>query len=244
MRTRRAAVPILALLSCAAAAGAEIVLLQNGERREGQISITYEKGLLFREKETSPGRYYPYGEVSRIITSDGMLYYLMPRGNEPTEKKRDGFFPLARVLLPRRKKAAPIPRIELPKGVPVRVSCAGARDAATIELAGGGAVRLLGVAPFPEPSGDTGGDRAARWLFDRVKGRVISLFPGPQGSEDRGTPQAYVVLDGALLNAEMIERGWARASETPAPHPYREAFESLERFARNLQRGLWGAETS
>ena len=89
MRTRRAAVPILALLSCAAAAGAEIVLLQNGERLEGQIIITYEKGLLFREKETSPGRYYPYGEVSRIITSDGMLYYLMPRGKEPTEKKPD-----------------------------------------------------------------------------------------------------------------------------------------------------------
>ena len=153
MRTCRAAVPVLALLSCAAAAGAEIVLLRNGERLEGQIIITYEKGLLFREKETSPGRYYPYGEVSRISTADGKLYYLMPRGNAPAEKKRDGFFPLARVLLPRRKKAAPIPRIELPEGVPVRVSCAGARDAATIELAGGGAVRLLGVAPFQKQIG-------------------------------------------------------------------------------------------
>lgn len=234
--------PALLLLLAAASASAEIVHLRDGQKLEGQIVITYEKGLLLRDKEGAPGRYYPYEEVSRISTKDGMLHYLMPRGNAPREKKRDGFFPLARVLRSRGKKAAPIPCVELPKGAPISVSCAGARDAATIELEGGGAVRLLGVAPPPVSSGGAAGRRAARRLRDRVMGRKVSLYPGPQSSEDRGTPQAYVVLNGVLLNAEMIQQGLARTADAPALHPYRETFDSLQRYAKNLGLGIWATD--
>jgi endonuclease YncB( thermonuclease family) len=52
-------------------------------------------------------------------------------------------------------------------------------------------------------------------------------------------PQAYAVLGGKLLNGEMIERGWACASPFPAAHRYREAFDSLQRYAKNLGLGIW-----
>lgn len=232
------AAPILA----APRAGAEIVLLKNGEKLQGQIVITYDRGVLFREKETTPGRYYPYEEVARIATEDGLLHYLMPRGHAPKEKSRPGFFPLAKVLLPRGRRIPPIPVLELPKGTPVRVACAGASDAATIELKGGGEVRLLGIAPPPASAGKAAARRATRYLSSKVKGRELLLFPGPQGPGAGGLPQAYAVLDGALLNGEMLERGWARTDPASAPHRYGVAFDSLQRYAKNFRFGIWVEE--
>jgi len=244
MKARTPALCLLVPLAILAASSlrAEIVLLKNGKKLEGQIVITYDRGVLLREKETSPGRYYPYDEVSRIATEDGMLYYLMPRGTAPRAKGRSGFFPLARVLLPGGRKASPIPCLEVPKKNPIRVTCTGARDAVTLDLNGGGTVHLLGLAPPPESAGKALTRKAARYLSERVKGRDVFLFPGPQSPENRGQPQAYVVSDGKLLNGEMIERGWARTAPLPAVHRYREAFDSLQRYAKNLGLGIWAAK--
>lgn len=245
MKIRRMVFRALVALAAFAAAPlhAEIVLLKNGRRLEGRVVITYDRGVLFREKETTPGRYYPYDEVSRITTGDGMLYYLMPRGAAPKATSRSGFFPLARVLLSRGKRVAPIPHLEPPKGNPVRVACAGARDAVTLDLMGGGAVRLLGVAPPPASAGAAVARKAKRYLSGLVKGKEALLFPGPQSPEDRGMPQAYVLLDSAFLNGEMIQRGLACVAPLPASHRYREAFDSLQRYARNLSVGMWASET-
>ena len=124
---------------------------------------------------------------------------------------------------------------------PVRVACSGARDAATIEIMGGGAVRLLGIAPPPGPAGKSLAVKAARYLSSRVKGREVLRYPGPQCAGGPGTPAAYAVLAGALRNAEMLERGWARVSPLPASHRYRAAFDSLQRYARNFGFGFWAA---
>jgi len=244
MRVKPAKAASIALIALsvppASVARAEIVLLKNGTRLAGDIVITYDKGLLFREKEGSPGRYYPYDEVSRITTADGILYYLMPRGGAPPPEKRSGFFPLARMLLSRGKKSAPIPCLEPPKGEAVRVDCEGADDAVTLVLKGGGRVRLLGVDPPPPSLGAEAARRATRYAADRVRGREVLLFPGPQSAERAGHPEAYVSLDRRLLNGEMIEKGWACASPLPPAHPYREAFDSLQRYAKNLGFGIWG----
>lgn len=241
MKIRRMAFCALFTLAIPAASSlrAEIVILKNGQRLEGSIVITHDRGVLFREKETAPGRYYPYDEVSRITTPDGLLYYLMPRGTAPKPKDRTGFFPLARVLLLRGRKAAPIPCLEPPKGNPVRVVCAGARDAVTIDLEGGGTVQLLGVAPPPASAGASVARKAKRHLSGLVQGKEALLFPGPQDPADRGMPQAYVLIGSAFLNGELIERGLACAAPLPASHRYREAFNSLQRYARNLAVGMW-----
>ncbi len=243
MKTRAPFLGLLAVPALLAVSPlyAETVLLKDGRRLHGEIVITYGKGVLFREKPTAPGRYYPYEEVARISTEDSLLHYLMPRGNDHRPKAGGGFFPLARALAPRGNRAALIPVVELPKGTPVRVACAGARDAATIEIRGGGAVRLLGIAPPPGAAGKSLAVKAARYLSSRVKGREVLLYPGPQCPGGPGTPEAYAVLDGALLNAEMLERGWARVSPLPAAHRYRAAFDSLQRYARNFGFGFWAA---
>ena len=241
MKTCRKA--LLALVALAPLAAppvrAEIVLLKNGQRLEGKIVITYDRGVLFREKETAPGRYYPYEEVSRIATPDGLLYYLMPRSAARRPKAKAGFYPLARVLLPRGRQAAPIPHLEPPQGAPVRVVCVRARDAVTVELRGGGTVRLLGLAPPPASAGRGPGRAAERYLSRRVKGREALLFPGSQGGSDRDEPQAYVLVDGVFLNGEMLEKGMACADPGAPAHRYREAFDSLQRYARNLEAGMW-----
>jgi len=220
-------------------APAEMVLLKTGEKLEGDIVISYDRGILFREKPDAPGRYYGYDEVNRIFTKDGMLYYLMPRGAKPIKKSTFSLFPLTRIILPTKKIIAPIPYLIPPRGDSVEVSCSGAEDATTIILEGGTRVRLLGLAPPPRSAGNRMKRLATNYLSGRVKGKSALLFPGPQGPGSRAIAEAYVVVDNRLLNAEMLENGWSCAASLPPKHPYREAFVSLEKYAKNLGRGMW-----
>ena len=218
----------------------EIVLLKSGEKLEGDIVISHDRGLLFREKEGSPGRYYPYEQVSRIHTKDNKLYYLMPRKARAEKKSHFEFFPFARVILPSKKEVAPIPYITLPSGEAVEVKCRDASDAVTLELEGGAKVRLLGLSPPPKGAGVKIYGKALEELSNRVKGKKVLLFPGPQVPDDAGIAAAYVVVGKEFLNAEMLENGWASVSPSPEKHPYREAFTSLQKLAKNLHRGIWG----
>ena len=220
-------------------APAETVLLKTGEKIEGDIVISYDKGIQFREKPGAPGRYYSYDEVNRISTQDGMLYYLMPRGARPAKKSHFSLFPLTRIILPSEKKVAPIPYLIPPQGDAVQVACSGAEDATTITLQGGTRVRLLGLAPPPRSAGNRMKRLATNYLSARVKGKSALLFPGPQSSESRTIAEAYVIIDNKFLNAGMLENGWSRAAPLPEKHPYREAFVSLEKYAKNLGRGMW-----
>ncbi|MEJ2746179.1 MAG: hypothetical protein P8123_10925, partial [bacterium] len=202
-------------------------LLKTGEKLEGDIIISYDKGVMFRERPEKPGRYYPYDEVSRIYTKDGMLYYLMPLGAKATKKTGFKLFPSTRIILPTEKKIAPIPYVTLPRGDAVEVTCSGAEDATTIVLEGGTRVRLLGLAPPPRSVGKRMKRPAADYLSKRVEGKTARLFQGPQSPNSHKIAEAYVVIDNKLLNAEMIENGWSCAGPLPEKHPSKEAFVSL-----------------
>lgn len=220
---------------------AEIVLLTTNEKLEGEIVVTYDRGILFREKQGSPGRYYPYEEVSRVYTKDGLLYYLMPRGATRPKTRRLDFFPLAKILLPRDTMKAPHPHVRLPRGEAVEATCAGAADAVTIILGGGARVHLLGLAPPPKSAGTRAARKAMKFTESKVKGKTVLLYPGPQSGENAMRTDAYVVVDNRLLNAELLQNGWARVESRGTRHPYQEAFRSLQRFAQNLKLGMWAS---
>jgi endonuclease YncB( thermonuclease family) len=224
-------------------ARAETLLLKTGEKLDGEIIISYDRGIMFRERPETPGRYYSYNEVNRISTKDGKLYYLMPRGKKAHKKIPFRSFPLTRIILPTEKKIAPIPHVTLPRGDAVGVTCSGAENATTIVLDGGTKVRLLGLAPPPRSVGKKMKRLAADHLSKCVAGKSARLFPGPQRSDSNGIAEAYVVIDHKLLNAEMIQNGWACAGSHPENHPYKQGFASLEKFAKNLGRGIWGGSS-
>lgn len=217
----------------------ETLLLKTGEKLEGDIVISYDRGIMFRERPETPGRYYSYDEVTRIYTKDGLLYYLMPRGGAARKKTSFSSFPLTRIILPSNKKIAPIPYVTLPKGDAVAVACSGAEDATTIILEDGTRVRLLGLAPPPRSMGKRIQRLTTDHLSKRVAGKTARLFPGPQGAGSSEIAEAYVVIDNKFLNAEMIEDGWLRTTPLRDEHPYKEVFTSLEKYARNLGRGMW-----
>jgi len=223
---------------------AEIVLLQNGEKLEGDIVISYNKGILFRERTGTPGHYYPYAQIARISTKDGMLYYLMPRTEKVQKKPAFRLFPLTRMLLPSSKLTALDPHLRLPRGDSVEVRCAGAEDAVTILIEGGAKVKLLGLALPPKSAGTKTAKMAREYADSLVKGKNALLFPGPQSTAEQSHAEAYVVVDNDLINAEMIQNGWARAAAHGVPHPYLEAFASLQKFAKNLARGMWAGAPS
>lgn len=228
----------LAILSTGRAP-AETLLLKTGEKLKGDIVISYDRGVMFREKPEKPGRYYSYDEVARICTDDGLLYYLMPRSAKADKKTSFSLFPSTRIILPTQKKIAPIPHITLPGGDAVEVACSGAEDATTITLEDGTRVRLLGLAAPPRLMGKRMQRLAMEQLSKRVAGKSARLFPGPQGTGSSEIAEAYVVIGNDFLNAEMIEDGWARTTPIHDEHPYKEAFTSLEKYARNLGCGMW-----
>jgi len=225
----------------AMSAASEIVLLKSGERREGEIVIYHNRGVLLRESQGSPGRYYPFDEIRRVATADGMLWYLMPRSSRPPEERRFGDFPLTRLLTPIRKTVAPTPCLVPPQGESVEVACEDAEDPVPIRRRGGAKIRLLGLDPPPECAGKGMERKAKAYLSSRVRGKDALLYPGPQGGDSEGIPEAYVVVDRGFVNAGVIEHGWAIAAAAPPAHPYREAFLALQKFAMTLQRGIWSA---
>lgn len=240
------AIPLLSLF-LGRAAPAETLLLKSGEKYTGEIIITYNKGILFREREGAPGHYHNFDEVSRISTEDGLLYYLMPRSTIREKKGKIALFPFARTLRIGTKHVAPTPYVTLPVGTPVRVKCIGVEDAVTLELDKGITVRLLGLSPPPASAGEKTGRDAADYLSGKVKGKELLLFPGPQGARgarEISDADAYVVADNELVNAAMLARGWARVADSPGKHPYKAAFISLEKFARGLGRGFWAPPTA
>ena len=227
---------LAAALIASAPAGAEILILKSGERLAGDVIVCHRRGVIFREKPGATGRYYPYDEISRIATRDGLLYYLMPRSSGRKERTSSGFFPTAR-RLDEQRAAAPVPYVTPPTGEAVRVLCTGVADPVTIILEGGARVRLLGLAPPPETSAARG--EAKDTLESLVGGKTVLLFAGPQDPRGAPTPEAYVVCGSTFVNADMIERGLALPAARPVEHPYARAFASLARFAMTFRHGLW-----
>lgn len=54
-----------------------------------------------------------------------------------------------------------------------------------------------------------------------------------------GRELCYVYLKGVMINALMVEKGWARAVQYPPNLLYSEHFKYLEKNAKSKKRGIW-----
>ena len=106
-------------------------------------------------------------------------------------------------------------------------------------------VRLLGV---DAPESNTArykktecyGKEAKDYLTQRLKGQYVQLsFEEEQASTDRyGRLLAYVSLDGALINEELIAKGYAREYTYKQDYTQQENFKKAEQQAQSNQLGM------
>lgn len=101
-------------------------------------------------------------------------------------------------------------------------------------------VRLLRI-DTPE-RGQRGHREATRALIGLVKGQDVTLVlerPGLPERDVHGRLLAYVFLDEANVNVEMVRLGWSRFWTAFGAGRLAEAFEKAEAEARQAKRGLW-----
>lgn len=132
-------------------------------------------------------------------------------------------------------------------------------DGDTFRLRSGGKVRLLGIDALDSHNEDRlteqawqldmstatvrkWSDRATRRAKDLIEGQRVRLEFGPERADDYGRLLAYVFVEHngreVHLNRLLITEGLATATR-PFPHPRRDAFITLEKQARDRNRGLW-----
>ncbi|MEK6777776.1 MAG: thermonuclease family protein [bacterium] len=131
--------------------------------------------------------------------------------------------------------------VALPSKGPFRITRV--IDGDTIVLDNGETVRLIGVdAPethHPEIPVQRFGEEATEFLQRMAEGFQCMLeFESGDLRDKYGRLLAYVFVDGRLLNAEMIRRGYAYVY-TRFPCKRQAEFIALERQARETQSGLW-----
>ena len=110
-------------------------------------------------------------------------------------------------------------------------------------------VRLIGVdtpeTKDPRKPIQRFGQEATKFTTALVRGRPVTLTLDPATSPvDRyGRMLAYVVVDGKLLNREIIAQGYGHAyTKYPFDAKRMEEFRAAEREARQHKRGLWADE--
>ncbi len=116
-------------------------------------------------------------------------------------------------------------------------------DGDTIILDNGETVRLIGVdAPethHPEIPAQRFGEESTDFLRQMIQDRKCTLKFDPNETRDKyGRLLAYVFVEGKLVNAEIIRRGYAYAY-TRFNYQRKSEFLLLEREAREKQYGLW-----
>jgi micrococcal nuclease len=74
-----------------------------------------------------------------------------------------------------------------------------------------------------------------------VEGRAVELERDVSDADQFGRLLRYVWVDGRMVNAALVEEGYATASTYPPDVKYAEVFASLQSQARVASRGLWGA---
>ena len=123
-------------------------------------------------------------------------------------------------------------------------------DGDTFDLADRRRVRLIGVdtpemaySPRARVEGvsDPYAIEATAFVRANLEGRRVRLEYGPEQEDRFDRTLAYVFLeDGALLNAELLRRGYART--THFEHPRLAEFLAYEDEARSARLGLWSLE--
>jgi micrococcal nuclease len=130
---------------------------------------------------------------------------------------------------------------------PVSAEVLGVTDGDTIDVLLDGEiehVRYIGI-NTPESNPDQPlecfGKQAEEANRELVEGETVSLEFGPELRDRYDRLLAYVSVGGLFVNAELVERGFAR-SLTISPNDARAPlFERLETEAGRAGLGLWGA---
>jgi endonuclease YncB( thermonuclease family) len=150
--------------------------------------------------------------------------------------------------------AAVEPRVELPGGfAPAeQVRAVEAIDGATLRLADGRSLRLVGLAvPVAGPiAGDRREDRgaqaqlarealAALAIGDQGRGDLALAFVGPRSDRYRRV-LAHAAIDGRWVQGELVAAGLAMVAIDPDQRTWVRELLALELRARAERRGLWG----
>ena len=105
-------------------------------------------------------------------------------------------------------------------------------------------VRYIGVntpeVHHPTKGEEPGGREAACVNRDLVAGRPARLELDAQTHDRYGRLLAYVWVDGAMINAELVRLGYAQVMTIPPNVRHQALFLRLQREARAAERGLWG----
>jgi len=121
-------------------------------------------------------------------------------------------------------------------------------DGDTIDVLIGGEkmrLRYIGI-DTPEtvdprrPVGCFGKEASAR-NRELVEGKTVGLEKDVSETDRYGRLLRYVWLEGRMVNARLVEEGYATASTFPPDVRYSDLFASLQAQARDRGRGLWGA---
>jgi micrococcal nuclease len=120
-------------------------------------------------------------------------------------------------------------------------------DTVVVEFANGtrDTVRLLGV-DTPETHHPTKpvqcyGPEASAYTRARLLGQVVMLERDAEARDKYGRFLAYVILDGARYNEELLREGYARFLVIPPNGAHARAMLAEELDAQHARRGLWGA---
>ena len=121
-------------------------------------------------------------------------------------------------------------------------------DGDTIHVEGIGSVRLIGVdtpeTVDPRKPVEFFAKESSEFTRRIALAKVVRLEFDFQRKDKYDRTLAYVYLpDGTFLNAEIVKQGYGHAY-TRYPFKYLDQFRGYEREARELGRGLWGAQGS
>jgi micrococcal nuclease len=111
-------------------------------------------------------------------------------------------------------------------------------------------IRMIGIdtpeTKHPSKPVECFGYEASAKATELLQGQVVALEEdSTQGNTDRYDRLLRFVwlLDGTLVNYEMVDQGYAFEYTYNAPYTYQQQFQAAQHAAREQQRGLW-AETA
>ena len=151
---------------------------------------------------------------------------------------------------------APAPTVTLPPAATGSPTPSGLQQALVVRVVDGDTIdvliggeqlrlRYIGI-DTPEtvdprrPTGCFGKEASAR-NRELVEGKTVELEKDVSETDRYGRLLRYVWLEGGMVNARLVEEGYATAATFPPDVRYAERFAALQAQARDQGRGLWGA---
>jgi micrococcal nuclease len=117
-------------------------------------------------------------------------------------------------------------------------------DGDTLELSTGQKVRLIGVdtpdTKDPRQPVQALGKDASAFTTQLVEGKHVRLEFDVQRLDQNQRLLAYVYVGDVMLNAELVQQGYAQVAAFAPNVKHQGLFLKLQREAREARRGLWG----